>query len=143
MSFLKQLVHNCIVHPLLMVLPESLGTKLHDRNGDWAFGKPNLSNLNHLFVIGEGKTLISKGYNKETHTFTIILSNPAPKVLEKGMGSYIYGRESRNHLDSQLSMGKCTILSFKDPALRDSVYDSFFSSVDNIKKGDSRAQESR
>ena len=37
-KWLKELVHNAVVHPLMMVLPENLATELHDRNADWAFG---------------------------------------------------------------------------------------------------------
>lgn len=38
MKWLKGFVHNCIVHPLMPFLPETVAVKLHDRNGDWAFG---------------------------------------------------------------------------------------------------------
>ena len=34
----KAFVHNVVVHPLMMVLPNELGTNLHDRNANWAFG---------------------------------------------------------------------------------------------------------
>jgi hypothetical protein len=38
-SYLKEFVHNCIVHPLMMFMPASYATAMHDKNADWAFGK--------------------------------------------------------------------------------------------------------
>jgi len=38
-KWLKSFVHNVIVHPLMQFLPEKVGTKMHDRNADWAFKK--------------------------------------------------------------------------------------------------------
>ena len=38
-SWLKAFVHNAVVHPLMMFLPETWGTELHDRNADWAFSE--------------------------------------------------------------------------------------------------------
>jgi hypothetical protein len=38
-SWLKSFVHNVIVHPLMQFLPQSIGTPLHDKNAEWAFGK--------------------------------------------------------------------------------------------------------
>jgi len=38
-AWLKEFVHNCIVHPLMMFLPAELASQMHDRNADWAFGK--------------------------------------------------------------------------------------------------------
>lgn len=35
--WLKSFVHNVIVHPLMQFMPKELGTKLHDKNADWAF----------------------------------------------------------------------------------------------------------
>jgi hypothetical protein len=37
-QWLKDFVHNVIVHPLLMVLPIKLGNKLHDANAKWCWG---------------------------------------------------------------------------------------------------------
>ena len=37
-NWLKSFVHNVIVHPLMQFLPRDLGTKLHDKNANWAFG---------------------------------------------------------------------------------------------------------
>ena len=33
-----QFVHNVIAHPLMELLPESLGTRFHDWTGEKAFG---------------------------------------------------------------------------------------------------------
>ena len=37
-NWLKSFVHNVIIHPLMQFLPRNLGTKLHDKNANWAFG---------------------------------------------------------------------------------------------------------
>jgi hypothetical protein len=37
-SWFKGFIHNGIVHPLMPWVPSRLGTWLHDRNADWAFG---------------------------------------------------------------------------------------------------------
>ena len=37
-NYLKEFVHNVIVHPLMMFLPSKLATKIHDKNANWAFG---------------------------------------------------------------------------------------------------------
>ena len=36
-QWLKEFVHNCICHPLLMLLPRNLACELHSRNAIWAF----------------------------------------------------------------------------------------------------------
>lgn len=38
-QWLKEVVHNCVVHPALPFLPVKLGNWLHDKNGKWAFGQ--------------------------------------------------------------------------------------------------------
>jgi len=38
-QWLKDFVHNCIVHPAMMFMPSELATKMHDKNADWAFGQ--------------------------------------------------------------------------------------------------------
>lgn len=40
-QWLKEFIHNCIVHPLMMVLPSDKATRLHDINANWAFGLEN------------------------------------------------------------------------------------------------------
>jgi len=37
-QWLKDFVHNCVIHPLLPFLPISIGNNLHDKNATWAFG---------------------------------------------------------------------------------------------------------
>lgn len=36
-QYLKEFVHNVIVHPLMMFVPTSVACVMHDRNVDWAF----------------------------------------------------------------------------------------------------------
>lgn len=38
-QWLKDFVHNCVVHPVLPFVPAKLGDWLHDKNADWAFGQ--------------------------------------------------------------------------------------------------------
>lgn len=38
-KWIKDFVHNCIVHPLLPFLPEQVGDRLHRQNAIWAFGE--------------------------------------------------------------------------------------------------------
>lgn len=37
-NWLKDFVHNCVIHPLMPFLSTSFATQMHDRNADWAFG---------------------------------------------------------------------------------------------------------
>lgn len=39
--YLKDFIHNCIIHPLMMLpfLTADQATDLHDRNVEWAYGK--------------------------------------------------------------------------------------------------------
>lgn len=37
-QFFKDIVHNCIIHPMLPFIPRKLGAKLHDKNAKWAYG---------------------------------------------------------------------------------------------------------
>ena len=37
-QWLKECTHNCLVHPLMMFLPVSVGNKLHDKNANWCWG---------------------------------------------------------------------------------------------------------
>jgi hypothetical protein len=51
-NYLKDFVHNVLVHPLMMVLPAKLATKLHDTNANWAYDlnrydELKLENINH------------------------------------------------------------------------------------------------
>lgn len=36
-AWLRDVVHNCLVHPLLPFLPVRVADRFHDANADWAF----------------------------------------------------------------------------------------------------------
>lgn len=36
-QWLKEFIHNCVVHPSMMFMPTKWAHKLHDKNADWAF----------------------------------------------------------------------------------------------------------
>lgn len=36
-QWLKEFVHNCLVHPVLPFLPKEMAKKLHQQHGDWTF----------------------------------------------------------------------------------------------------------
>ena len=38
-QWLKELFHNCVMHPLLPFLPKKLGDDWHERNGIWTYGE--------------------------------------------------------------------------------------------------------
>ena len=38
-KWLAKALHNCIAHPLLMILPSKLSHPIHDKTAEWAFGK--------------------------------------------------------------------------------------------------------
>ena len=40
-QWFKEFIHNCIVHPLMIVLPSDKATRLHDVNANWCFGLEN------------------------------------------------------------------------------------------------------
>lgn len=40
-QWFKEFIHNCIVHPLMMVLPTETAGRWHDLNANWAFGLEN------------------------------------------------------------------------------------------------------
>jgi len=37
-QWIKDFVHNCIIHPIMPFIPRKWGDELHDRNANWAFG---------------------------------------------------------------------------------------------------------
>jgi hypothetical protein len=37
-QWLKEFVHNCLVHPLLPFMPKKMAIELHEKNGRWTFG---------------------------------------------------------------------------------------------------------
>lgn len=40
-NWIKDFVHNALVHPLLPFLPTATGNALHDWNAKWAYGDPH------------------------------------------------------------------------------------------------------
>ena len=36
-QWLKDFIHNCFIHPLMMFMPRSMGNRMHDVNADWTF----------------------------------------------------------------------------------------------------------
>ena len=40
-QYFKEFIHNCIVHPLMMVLPSEKATRLHDIHANYTFGLEN------------------------------------------------------------------------------------------------------
>lgn len=56
-QFFKNFVHNVIVHPLMMLLPNDLANKTHDMNANWAFGADtrldelNIEKGNIVFIV--------------------------------------------------------------------------------------------
>jgi hypothetical protein len=36
-QWLKDFIHNAIIHPLMILLPEKFATRFHDWNARWAF----------------------------------------------------------------------------------------------------------
>ena len=44
-QYLRELVHNVVVHPLMTILPDSLAVRLHDANANWVFGPARYSEM--------------------------------------------------------------------------------------------------
>ena len=74
-QFLKEFIHNVIVHPLMMVLPTDKACILHDTNANWAFKE----RCDELYLEGykekedlSNKTILNNLYidwiNKEFNT---------------------------------------------------------------------------
>lgn len=38
-DFLKSVIHNVVVHPILPFLPRRLARTIHGKNAEWAYGK--------------------------------------------------------------------------------------------------------
>lgn len=38
-DFLKSVIHNVVVHPILPFLPHRLARTIHEKNAEWAYGK--------------------------------------------------------------------------------------------------------
>ncbi len=39
-QWLKEIIHNCFLHPLLPFLPSKFAEKIHDKNGRWTYQAP-------------------------------------------------------------------------------------------------------
>ena len=37
--WIKDFIHNCIIHPMLPFMPVRVADLIHDRNADWAFSQ--------------------------------------------------------------------------------------------------------
>ena len=46
MAYIKEFIHNVVVHPLMMVLPSKYATKMHDINATWVFGLNKYDEIN-------------------------------------------------------------------------------------------------
>lgn len=44
-SWVKDFIHNSVVHPILPFLPLRWANLVHDRNADWAFGQDRLDEM--------------------------------------------------------------------------------------------------
>lgn len=53
-QWLKDFVHNCVVHPAMPFLPVKVANWLHDKNANWAFGLERYDEL-----VLEGKKPIT------------------------------------------------------------------------------------
>lgn len=40
-QWLKEFTHNCLIHPLMMFVPQKVACSMHDRHADWCFGSDN------------------------------------------------------------------------------------------------------
>ena len=38
-QWLKEFIHNCVIQPILPILPHKNADNLHDKNGLWTFNK--------------------------------------------------------------------------------------------------------
>lgn len=56
-QWLKDFVHNCVVHPAMPFLPVRVANWLHDQNANWAFG---LERYDELALEGKKKPTIKK-----------------------------------------------------------------------------------
>ena len=56
-QWLKDFVHNCVVHPAMPFLPVKLANWLHDKNANWAFG---LERYDEVGLEGEKSQLTHK-----------------------------------------------------------------------------------
>ena len=94
-QFLKEFIHNVIVHPLMMVLPTDKACILHDTNANWAFKE----RCDELYLEGlkenlSDKTIINNLYidwiNKE---FNGVLNF---EIKPTAAGYYLYSDHLNN-----------------------------------------------
>jgi len=45
MSWSRDFVHNCLVHPLMPFMPVKVANRFHDWNARWAFGDDRLDEM--------------------------------------------------------------------------------------------------
>jgi hypothetical protein len=64
-QYLKDYVHNAIVHPMMMFLPKDLANLLHDTNANWAFSKDRYDEIKiEEEMKAEKKTQRTQNSNK-------------------------------------------------------------------------------
>lgn len=51
MIWIRDFIHNCLVHPLLPFLPTEMGDRLHDVNAQWAFGETHPDPFKHRDAV--------------------------------------------------------------------------------------------
>jgi hypothetical protein len=49
-AWLKDFVHNSLVHPIMPFLPVRVANRLHDRNATWAYGLERYDELKLEYV---------------------------------------------------------------------------------------------
>jgi len=54
--WVRDFIHNCLVHPLLPFLPTEMGDRLHDRNARWAFEDTESETPTSHYEPGPGST---------------------------------------------------------------------------------------
>lgn len=62
-QWLKDFVHNCVVHPMMPFLPVKVANWLHDKNANWAFGLERYDEL----ALEDKKKPIDKQLAQLTH----------------------------------------------------------------------------
>ena len=66
-QWLKNFVHNCVVHPAMPFLPVRVANLLHDKNANWAFG------LERFDEVGLEQGLMTRKFDESeiTKHFTL------------------------------------------------------------------------
>lgn len=55
-DFIKNLIHNGIVHPMLPFLPDKIADELHKVNGEWAYNEIIIDNLHDFNIFVQWRT---------------------------------------------------------------------------------------